>query len=185
MQCLNCGKDYPDGASFCPDCGAANPGNVNQANPNGGFQNQGFQNQGFQNQGFQNQAYQSQGNPNGGFKAPIKNRSIALCIILTIVTCGIYGIVWIINVADDLNMASGYDGDTSGGMVFLLTLITCGIYGLYWYYKCGEKVSVIRQRQGLPESGSNGILYLVLSLFGLSIISLCLIQSELNNVASI
>ena len=28
MQCLNCGKDYPDGASFCPDCGAANPGNV-------------------------------------------------------------------------------------------------------------------------------------------------------------
>ena len=175
MQCLNCGKDYPDGASFCPDCGAANPGNVNQTNPNGGFQNQGFQ----------NQAYQSQGNPNGGFKAPIKNRSIALCIILTFVTCGIYGIVWIINVADDLNMASGYDGDTSGGMVFLLTLITCGIYGLYWYYKCGEKVSVIRQRQGLPESGSNGILYLVLSLFGLSIISLCLIQSELNNVASI
>ena len=75
MQCLNCGKDYPDGASFCPECGAANPGNVNQANPNGGFQNQEFQ----------NQAYQSQGNPNGGFKAPIKNRSIALCIILTIV----------------------------------------------------------------------------------------------------
>ncbi len=105
MQCLNCGKDYPDGASFCPDCGAANPGNVNQTNPNGGFQNQGFQNQGFQNQGFQNQAYQSQGNPNGGFKAPIKNRSIALCIILSFVTCGIYGIVWFINVADDLNMA--------------------------------------------------------------------------------
>ena len=165
MRCLNCGKDYADGAAFCPDCGAANP-NVNNSyqNPN------------------QNMNYGQGGGP---YRAPIKNRSIALCIILSIVTCGIYGIVWLISMADDLNTASGATGDTSGAMVFVLTLVTCGIYGLYWMYKAGEKVSTIRQMQGMADSGNNGILYLVLSIFGLGIVSYCLIKSELNNVASL
>lgn len=83
---------------------------------------------------------------------------------------------------DDLNTASGQN-DTSGGIVFLLSIVTCGIYMLYWYYKAGSKVAVIRSRQGLPPNDSNGILYLLLSIFGLQIVSMCLIQSELNNVA--
>ncbi|MBE5938275.1 MAG: DUF4234 domain-containing protein [Lachnospiraceae bacterium] len=107
-----------------------------------------------------------------------------MCIILSIITCGIYGIIWYIQIVDDLNTASGDMNGQSGGMVFLLTLITCGIYGWYWMYKAGEKVSVIRQRQGLPANDSNGILYLVLAFFGLGIVSYCLIQSELNNVAA-
>lgn len=163
MKCLNCGKEYADGSAFCPDCGAANP------NVNNSFQNQNM----------------NYGNGAGGYKAPIKNRSIALCIILSLVTCGIYGIVWMISMADDLNTASGATGDTSGAMVFVLSLVTCGIYALYWMYKAGEKVGRIREMQGMTDSGNNGIIYLVLSVFGLGIIAYCLIQSELNNVASL
>lgn len=109
----------------------------------------------------------------------IPQRSIPLCIIFTLITCGIYGIYWFIKLVDELNLASGRHNDMSGGMVFLLTFITCGIYGLYWFYKAGEKVNFLT---GSHDSVT-GILYLALDFFGLAIINYCLIQSELNNVA--
>ncbi len=106
------------------------------------------------------------------------------CILLSIITCGIYGIIWFISLVDDLNTASGHTGETSGGVVFLLSLITCGIYTWVWLYKAGEKVDIIRSYNG--ESRSNpSILYIVLALFGLGFVDYCLIQSELNKVASL
>lgn len=107
----------------------------------------------------------------------VQNRNIATCIILTIFTCGIYGIYWFISMTDDLNLLSG-EQDTTGGVAFLLTLITCGIYGFYWAYKCGEKIDKIHMQRG-EIAGNNGILYLILYMFG-GIIAYALIQNELN-----
>lgn len=112
----------------------------------------------------------------------IEKRNIAVCIILSIVTCGIYGIYWFIKLNDDTNTASNTFG-TSGGMVFLLTLITCGIYGIYWAYKQGEKIDAAKNSRGIPSSNS-GILYLILTIFGLSIVAWALMQSELNQMAA-
>lgn len=112
----------------------------------------------------------------------IEKRNIAVCIILSIVTCGIYGIYWFIKLNDDVNTASNTYG-TSGGMAFLLTLITCGIYGFYWAYKQGEKIDAAKNRRGIPSSNS-GILYLLLTIFGLSIVAWALMQSELNQMAA-
>ena len=36
----------------------------------------------------------------------IQQRNIALCIILSIVTCGIYGIIWFIKLTDETNMVT-------------------------------------------------------------------------------
>lgn len=112
----------------------------------------------------------------------IQNRSIPMCIFLSFITCGIYGLYWLVCLANDINTASGRTQDASGGMVLLLSLITCNIYGLYWMYKAGEKVDVARTSRGLP-SQNNGLLYLLLSVFGLSIVSWALLQSELNQFA--
>ena len=62
------------------------------------------------------------------------NRSIVVSIILSIVTCGIYGIYWFVKLNDELNAAAGKQNATSGGVAVLLTLVTCGIYGFYWAY---------------------------------------------------
>lgn len=70
----------------------------------------------------------------------VEQRNVALCVILTIVTCGIYGIYWLICLVNDLNYATGDVQSPSGGMVFLLDIVTCGIYGLYWCYKAGDKL---------------------------------------------
>ena len=116
---------------------------------------------------------------------PITSRSIPLAIILSIVTCGIYGLYWLYCLVNDLNTASGHEQDTSGGMVILFSIITCGIYGLYWYYTAGRKVNEIQEYGRQPQDTYLGILYLVLDLVGFSIVSMALIQNELNKVAGL
>lgn len=110
----------------------------------------------------------------------IQQKNIATCVILSIVTCGIYGIIWFIALHDDVNNLSG-DFKTSGGMAFLLSLVTCGIYMLYWMYNQGARIDEIKQSRGIPSSNS-GILYLILSIFGLQTVSYCLMQNEINNL---
>ena len=120
----------------------------------------------------------------GGYKVPVQERNIALCIILSIVTCGIYALVWLYNLVTDLNKAAPSPSDKTPGTVLLFTILTCGIYGLVWLYGAGDKVDRIRTLNGEAPS-SSAILYLVLGLVSFSIISYCLIQIELNKVAQI
>ena len=112
----------------------------------------------------------------------IERRNIAICIILSIVTCGIYGLIWFVWLTDDVNKVAEEPNPTSGGMSLLLAIVTCGIYGLYWAYKQGEKLDAAAAKRGLPTS-SKSIIYLLLSIFGLGIIAYALMQDELNNYA--
>ena len=112
----------------------------------------------------------------------IERRNIAVCIVLTLVTCGIYGIYWIVCLTNDVNTVSGDVNGTSGGMVVLLTIVTCGIYGIYWAYKQGEKLDFTKNNRGIPSSNS-GVLYLILQIFEFGIIAYALMQNELNKLA--
>ena len=108
----------------------------------------------------------------------IKNRNIVTCIILSIVTVGIYGIYWFIKMTDESNALAPNNATTSGGKAFLLTLVTCGIYGIYWAYKLGNKT-------GEMGAGSDqGVLFVILSIFGLSIVAMAMAQSEINKHAN-
>lgn len=112
----------------------------------------------------------------------IQQRNIAVCIILSFVTCGLYGLYWIICLNDDANTASGTQNGTSGVTVLLLSIVTCGIYSWYWLYVQGNKIDQAKNAKGIPSNNS-GILYLVLGLVGLSIIAYALMQNELNQLA--
>lgn len=114
--------------------------------------------------------------------SPIKERNIVVCILLSIVTCGIYGIVWFISLTDDMRYASG-DQTLSGGKAFLLTLVTCGIYGYYWAYKMGKATAIAKANRGMPAD-DNSVLYLVLQFFGLAIVNYCIIQNDLNSMTT-
>ena len=115
----------------------------------------------------------------------MKNRSLLTVIVLTIVTCGIYGIYWFISVTNEIenDLADKSDGCCTNGIsAFLLTLITCGIYGLYWWYKEAKRMAVLGEIRGVNIS-DNSVAYLVLSLFGLSIVSTALMQNDMNAIA--
>lgn len=111
----------------------------------------------------------------------INKRDIALCVILTILTCGIYGIYWFIVFSDDVNSLSN-DNSISGGLAFVLTILTCGIFGIYWHYTLGKKLYEAGQKHN-KMIADNSILYLILCLFGFGIINYCLIQNDLNKFA--
>ena len=108
----------------------------------------------------------------------IQRREIAVAIILTIVTCGIYGLYWFVCLNDELNELTDKN-DTSGIVALVLSLVTCGIYSIYWMYKAGEKVDTLKSQRGMT-SQYTGILYIILSLLGFGIVSYALIQDELN-----
>lgn len=112
----------------------------------------------------------------------IREKNIATCILLSIFTCGIYGIVWFITLTDDTAVASE-DNSLSGGIAFLLTIVTCGLYSIYWSYIMGKKLYDAKEKAGL-RANDNSILYLILSLFQLGIVNYCLMQSELNEIAN-
>lgn len=114
----------------------------------------------------------------------MQKRSIPVSIILSIITCGIYGIYWFVCLTNEVNTLSNREGDTSGGVAFLLTLITCGIYGIYWAYKMGEKLEQARTNRGM-QPGNSSIVYLLLQLFGLGIIGYALMQSEINTLIDV
>ena len=114
----------------------------------------------------------------------ISKRDLVLNIILTIVTCGLWGIVWEVQIADDIKLLTGEEGLVSGIVLVLLSLVTCGIYFIFWVYNAWNKLELVKAGYGLPTE-SKGLVYVVLSIFGFSIVALALMQNDLNTVADI
>lgn len=113
----------------------------------------------------------------------VQPRSVPLCIVLSIITCGIYGIYWFVCLTNEVNEVT-QEYDTSGGMAVLFSIITCGIYTIYWGWKMGDKLDRARMRNNVP-TGSFPILFLVLNLFSLSIVTCAIIQNELNHYSPV
>ena len=116
-------------------------------------------------------------------KPHIEKREIVTCIILSIVTCGIYGIIWLVNIINDINAVCQDDkANQSAGTVVLLIIITCGIYGIIYFYQAGSRLAAAGKKYNV-EIADNSTLYLVLSIVGLQIVAYCLIQIDLNKIA--
>ncbi|MBQ8350184.1 MAG: DUF4234 domain-containing protein [Ruminococcus sp.] len=111
----------------------------------------------------------------------MKKRSIAVCILLTVITCGIYGIYWFVKLNDEVNYLSSVQVPVSGGTALFLTIITCGIYGLFWMYNQGEKLETARMQRNMP-AGNLAVLYLILAVLSFGIISYALMQYEINSM---
>ena len=106
----------------------------------------------------------------------MKNRSVVAVVLLSIITCGIYSLYWYYVMAEDMNNADKTKPDLTNFIVaILLTIITCGIYGIYWQFRFYEKSDAVTKK-------SNLIIYFILSLFGFSIISNALLQSDINEI---
>ena len=149
--CSKCGNKLDEEVKYCPKCG----NDVNGETKASKEQNYSF------------------------YSGEVVNRNVVVAIILTFLTCGIYGMFWVCVMTDDANKVSGEETDTSGALAVLFTILTCGIYGFYWNYRMGHKFYKAGGNTG-KNINDNSIVYLLLSIFGLSIVSYCLIQNDLN-----
>ncbi len=164
--CPNCGAQNEDANKFCTSCGSEIPAahQENHDRPNTYDQHETYDRRGSFDQPKDRVVYTN-----------ARPRSIILAIVLSVVTCGIYSLFWVVSINNDLNEMTEDQGGMGGAAVILLSLVTCGIYYLYWLYKMGNKCDDIGQ-----VNGSKGILCLLLGIFGLSIISLAIMQDSIN-----
>ncbi|MGV8145489.1 MAG: hypothetical protein COA82_02375 [Alkaliphilus sp.] len=108
-----------------------------------------------------------------------EQRSVASVIILTILTCGIYGLYWLYITSKDLEMFLGESGMSPGLELFVM--IICAPYVLYWYYDKSQKIADAYEKVGMPRK-DDSLACLILGIFGLGIISMAIMQSNLNTI---
>lgn len=96
------------------------------------------------------------------------DRNILVYVILSMITCGIYGYFYIYRMAQDVNIACAGDGDETPGLVafILLSIITCGFYSWYWYYRLGNRLAMNAPRYGMSfmENGTSVLLWCIFGI---------------------
>lgn len=105
----------------------------------------------------------------------MKKRNIALCILFSIITLGIYYIYLFVSVTNATNKLAPKNKTMGGVGAYLCSIFTFGIYLLYWCYRLGEKEGEMLGKD------SSGILYLLLGWVTGGFIPLLLGQSALNH----
>lgn len=99
----------------------------------------------------------------------VKKRNIVLVYLFTMITFGLYGLVWSVKTKDEFN--------SLGANVPTAWLLVIPIANIYWLYKYCEGFSQYVKKD------NNTILWFVLSAF-VGIIIPAIVQSELNKYAT-
>lgn len=104
-------------------------------------------------------------------------RNIVVCILLTLVTCGIYGIYWAIMLAKE---AVSVKDPADNGLLEIVLMLFLPFLG---FFLAEKKFAEGCQARGI-EHNDNSILYLILGLVGLGIVNFCMLQNDLNKLVS-
>ncbi len=120
----------------------------------------------------------------------IKQRSFGIYLLLSIITCGIYSIIFWYQYTEDINEICRGDGHESPNyiIVILLSIITCGIYGYIWYYSQANRLQAAANKYGISIQGDGTIvlLWMILGslLFGIGpFIAFYILINNMNQVA--
>lgn len=147
-QCRN-GHPVDDGVNFCPSCGAP-------VERQGGYEDyrHAYDNE-------RQRAYGGRTNRQQltGFRGVV--RSPGSVIILSIITCGIYGIYWQYSVAKEINEVLGHEATQPS---YALIGILCFVFSFILMYQMDNAVMEIDAKQGKP-SNSNFLMWIILSIF--------------------
>lgn len=109
------------------------------------------------------------------------SRNIWVCLLLSLVTCGLYTIYWMVCANDEINNLSQTNG-TSGIVVILLSFITCGIYGIFWYYQMGTRLSTANALHQQNGTDQLEIIFIILSILGFGLVALMIMQDAINKL---
>ncbi|MBE6546129.1 MAG: DUF4234 domain-containing protein [Ruminococcaceae bacterium] len=109
----------------------------------------------------------------------MKKRSVAAVIILTLITCGIYGVYWAYVVADALKKESEKIRISPAIYLVLMLFVSSAAMALLGY-EANDVINDIKLRRG-AKTDDNLILWVVLGAF-LPIVVIGLIQNEINHL---
>ena len=106
---------------------------------------------------------------------------VALGIILSVVTCGLYNIYWNYRQMEAMNaLLARREFDFAKWAI--LTIVTCGIYHIYYEYRMGNELQTWLTQNGRPVNPHLALIGLILSMFGLTVVADAVYQHELNKL---
>lgn len=119
----------------------------------------------------------------------IYKRNVALCIIYSILTFGIYLLYWQYAITKESNKICMHENDTKPSVVVFFTIITIGIYGVFWAHRTGLKHNnffILKKNEDYGYS----TFYFVLAICNyivpfMNIICLSFMQKSLNKMINI
>jgi hypothetical protein len=185
MQCQNCGQENQEGAKYCIKCGKRAADSRNLKCPSCGKENvQGAlfcsgcgssMNVPQGKVGYGN----SQDPPKPVFRKETFASSIALDIVLSVITCGIYWFFWQARQMRALNYLLK-EQRFNFVLWFFVSILTCFLFNIYYEYIMAQAIVEIQRKKGMPTSNDIPVLSLILSIFGLHIITDAIQQNEIN-----
>ena len=119
--------------------------------------------------------------PGGGLASVGEKRDPIMVIVFGILTCGIYLYFWIYQTSTDIKNALGGREDINPTMDIVLTIVTCGLYFFYLAYRYPQLLLELQDRTRQPRNDISTV-SIILAVVGLGIVSLFMIQTELNKV---
>lgn len=109
-----------------------------------------------------------------------EEKNIALVIIFSIITCGIYNLFWIYHMVKA--ETAFLESEKSVPGVFFCNILV-PFYSWYWLYDRSKSVAMRADKIGMRGISDNSVLYLLLSIFGFMFVSQLLFQNDLNIIA--
>lgn len=106
----------------------------------------------------------------------IKKRNIVTCILLSIITCGIYGIYWLIVMTSE---AVKVKDPADSGILEIVLMLFLPFLG---FFLAEKKLTEGCMAKGIAHE-DRSIIYLILGLVGLGIVNYCMMQNDLNKLA--
>lgn len=111
------------------------------------------------------------------------NKGLLKTILLSFITFGIYGLVVMSSVSNDINVvASRYDGKKTMHyclLFFVVGPITCGIATLVWFHRISNRIGAELKRRGVDYSISASTFWLWAILGSLIVVGPFVYQHKL------
>lgn len=104
-------------------------------------------------------------------------RSPVSVILLTFVTCGIYGFFWLYQTSKELQLF--LDNDNNPSLDVILSIVTFGLYQIYLMYRNANQLVEFQKRFNLYENDVR-LLNVVCCALGLSPIAYGITQDVMN-----
>ncbi|MBQ9708221.1 MAG: DUF4234 domain-containing protein [Firmicutes bacterium] len=104
-------------------------------------------------------------------------RNVLLVVLFSVITCGIYIFYWVYKVSDKLNNYL-MTGKSAGVQTALFIFIP--FYNLYWIYTTTQNINEYGSRRGRPADSVMAPVNLIVTLVGLIIVAIALMQDMLN-----
>lgn len=110
----------------------------------------------------------------------LQNRSIAMVIVLGLVTCGIYPLYWLYQTATALENEGKSGAGLEPTLIVIISLFFPYVGYLLFGMAADQNLNNIKTQRGMPTA-DNKVLYMVLG-FIIPIVLVALVQNEINQI---